>query len=78
MYYLKRRRESRATARPAKKRFSGPAMTFFSLVLAGAFIAVFRAKNPGMDIKPILTMFGAVALGCAAMTLVSRRRKDDD
>jgi hypothetical protein len=53
-------------------------MTFFSFALAGAFIAVFKAKNPGMNIKPILTMFGAVALGCAAMTFASRRRKDDD
>jgi hypothetical protein len=53
-------------------------MTFFSLALAGLFIAVFKSKNPGMNIKPILTMFGAVALGCAAMTLVSRRKKDDD
>jgi hypothetical protein len=53
-------------------------MTFFSLALTGAFIAVLRAKNPGMNIKPIVTMFGAVALGCAAMTLISRRKKDDD
>jgi hypothetical protein len=52
-------------------------MTFFSLALAGMFIAVFRAKNPGMNITPILIMFGAVVLGCAVMTLVSRRRKDD-
>ena len=53
-------------------------MTFFSLALVGAFIAVSKSRNPGMDIKPILTMFGAVALGCAVMTVVSRRRKDDD
>ena len=53
-------------------------MTFFSLALAGAFIAVFKSKNPGMNIEPVLTMFGAVALGCAVMTVVSRRKKDDD
>jgi branched-subunit amino acid ABC-type transport system permease component len=53
-------------------------MTFFSLALAGALIAVFRAKNPGMNVRPILTMFGAVALGCAMMTVISRRKKDDD
>jgi hypothetical protein len=78
MYYLKRRKAAREAAPPAKKRFSGPVMTFFSLALTGAFIAVSRAKNPGMNIRPIVTMFGAVALGCAIMTVVSRRRKDDD
>jgi branched-subunit amino acid ABC-type transport system permease component len=53
-------------------------MTFFSLALAGVFIAVFKSKNPGMNVRPILTMFGAVVLGCAVMTLISRRKKDDD
>ncbi|MDR0764995.1 MAG: hypothetical protein LBE65_05320 [Synergistaceae bacterium] len=53
-------------------------MTFFSLVLSGVFIAVFKSKNPEMNIKPTLIMFGAVALGCAVMIFVSRRKKDDD
>ncbi|MDR1132604.1 MAG: hypothetical protein LBL05_00485 [Synergistaceae bacterium] len=52
-------------------------MTFLSLALAGAFIAVSKSRNPGMNLKPILTMFGAVALGCVVMALVSRRKKDD-
>jgi hypothetical protein len=79
LYYLKRRKAAREAAeRPAKKRFGGAVMTFFSLALTGVFIAVFKAKNPEMSIKPIVTMFGAVALGCAAMTLVSRKRKNDD
>ncbi|MDR1580190.1 MAG: hypothetical protein LBS35_07520 [Synergistaceae bacterium] len=53
-------------------------MTFFSLALAGLLIAVFKSKNPEMNIRPILTMFGAVALGCAVMIIVSRREKGDD
>jgi branched-subunit amino acid ABC-type transport system permease component len=53
-------------------------MTFFSLALAGVFIAVFKSKNPEMNVRPILTMFGAVALGCAIMTLISQRKKNND
>jgi hypothetical protein len=50
-------------------------MTFFGLALSAAFIAVSKARNPGMNIKPALTMFGAVALGCAVMTIISGKKK---
>ncbi|MDR3279245.1 MAG: hypothetical protein LBT23_01925 [Synergistaceae bacterium] len=52
-------------------------MTFFSLAAAGAFIAVTKAANPGINIKPILLMFGGIAIGCFIMTMLAGRKTDD-
>jgi len=77
MYYLKRNRERRPAAqnRPARR---GPGMTFVSLGIAAAFIAVIKAKNPGLDIKPTMLMFGGVAFGCVIMALMAAKAKKDD
>ncbi|MDR1138016.1 MAG: small integral membrane protein 8 [Synergistaceae bacterium] len=53
-------------------------MTFLSLAIAGAFIAVSKTVNPEMNIKPVLMMFGGVALGCFILTFVVGRKRDDD
>jgi hypothetical protein len=53
-------------------------MTFISLGMIGAFIAVSKAFNPSMNVKPIVTMFGCVALGCFILIFVSGRKKNDE
>lgn len=53
-------------------------MTLISLAAAGAFIAVTKAKNPGMDLKPILMMFGSVVAACVVMHFASNRKRRDD
>ena len=56
----------------------GFGMTVISLAAAGAFLAVTKAKNPGMDVKPLVMMFGGVALACVVMNFVSGRKKRDE
>ena len=53
-------------------------MTFFSLAMAGAFIAVSKAVNPGMNVKPVIMMFGGVTLGCFVMMFIAGRKRNDD
>ena len=77
MHYVKRKRERRRMEEYTPKR-RGFRMTVISLAAVGAFIAVVKAKNPGMDVKPLLMMFGGVTLGCAVMNLVSSRKRRDD
>jgi hypothetical protein len=69
MYYRKRRRERRFIE-PERPRKRGTMMTFLGLAAAGAFIAVSKAVNPGMNVKPQLMMLGGVALGCFIMIFV--------
>ena len=60
---------------PKRRGFS---MTVISLAMAGAFIVVTKAKNPEMDIKPMMMMFVGVALACVVMHFVSGRKKRDE
>ena len=53
-------------------------MTMISLAAAGVFLAVTKAQNPEMDIRPMLIMYGSVAVACVVMNLVSNRRRRDD
>ena len=80
MHYLKRKREKRVTERvtdeaPKKRGF---AMTMISLVMVGAIIALIRSRNPEMDMKPMLMMFGGVVFVCLVMNFISNRKKRDD
>ncbi|MDR1510508.1 MAG: hypothetical protein LBS53_12815 [Synergistaceae bacterium] len=50
--------------------------TFLSLAAAGAFIALSKTANPGMNVKPMLMMFGGVALGCFILSFVAGRNKE--
>ena len=56
----------------------GFGMTMISLAAAGAFLAVTKAKNPGMDVKPLVMMLGGVVLACVVMNFLSSRKKRDD
>jgi hypothetical protein len=49
-----------------------------SLALVAAFMAVSKAYNPALNIKPIIVMFGAVAVGCFVMTVISGRNRNDE
>jgi hypothetical protein len=77
MYYKKRKREPRFPE-PARTPKRGTRMTFFSLAMAGAFIAVSKAVNPGMNVKPLLMMLGGVTLGCFVMMFIAGRKRNDD
>ena len=77
MHYLKRKRERRRMEEYVPKR-RGFSMTVISLAAAGAFIAVTKAKNPGMDIKPMMMMFGSVVFACVVMNFISVRKRRDD
>jgi hypothetical protein len=74
MYYKKRNRERRFQE-PARTPGRGPRMTFLSLAMAAAFIAVSKAANPGMNIRPMLLTLGGVALGCFIMMFVAGRKR---
>jgi len=52
-------------------------MTFFSLAAAGGFLAVTKAANPGMNIRPLVMLLCGVALGCFIMTVLSGRKSDE-
>ena len=77
MYYKRRKSGRRLTEQPRTPK-RGTRMTFFSLAMAGAFIAVSKAVNPGMNVKPVLMMLGWVTLGCFAMMFVAGRKRNDD
>ena len=53
-------------------------MTMIGLAMAGVLIAAIRGRNPEMDIKPMLMMFGGVTLACVVMNLISFRKRRDD
>ena len=74
MHYIKRRKERRKMQEyvPRKRGFT---MTMIGLVAAGAFVALTKANNPEMDIKPMMMMVGGVALGCVVMNFISSRKK---
>jgi hypothetical protein len=76
MYYIKRKRERKSFSgdRPRRR---GARMTFMSLAAAAAFMAVMKARNPGLDLKPALLMFAGVALGCFIMAAIGGRAKKD-
>jgi hypothetical protein len=50
-------------------------MTFMSFTAAAAFMAVMKARNPGLDLKPVMLMFAGVAWGCFIMAVVGGRAK---
>ena len=77
MHYLKRKRERRRTAEYVPRR-RGFSLTLISLAMAGAFIVVTKAKNPEMDIRPMVMMFVGVALACVVMNFISGRKKRDE
>ncbi|MDR2779673.1 MAG: hypothetical protein LBB28_00945 [Synergistaceae bacterium] len=77
MYYKKRNKERRFPE-PAKTPKRGAMLTFLSLAMAGAFIAVSKAANPRMNVTPMLLMLGGVALGCFIMIFVAGRKRNDD
>ena len=77
MHYMNRKREKRRTE-PIPPGRRGFRMTAISLAAVGAFIAVTKAKNPGMDLKPMLMMFGGVTAACVLMHFVSNRKRRDD
>jgi hypothetical protein len=76
MYY-KRRKSGRRFPEPVKRPKRGSRMTFFSLAAVMAFIAASKAANPQMNIKPLLMMFGGVALGCFILAFCAGRKKND-
>jgi len=53
-------------------------MTIIGLAAAGVFIAVIKGRNPEMDLKPILMMYGAVTFACLLMNFVSNRKRRED
>ena len=53
-------------------------MTVISLAMAGAVIVVTKAKNPELDVKPMVMMLVGVALACVVMNFVSGRKKRDE
>ena len=55
----------------------GFGMTVISLAAAGVFIALTKANNPEMDIKPMVIMLGSVAVACTVMNFISGRKKRD-
>ena len=59
---------------PKRRGFS---MTVISLAMAGAFIMVTKAKNPEMDIRPMVMMLVGVTLACVVMNFVSGRKRRD-
>ena len=59
---------------PKRRGFS---MTMISLAMAGAFIVVTKARNPEMDVKPMVMMFGGVVLACVLMNYISGRKRRD-
>jgi hypothetical protein len=77
MYY-KKRKNGRRFPESAGTPKRGARMTFFSLAMAGAFIAVSKAVNPGMNVKPMLVTLGGVTLGCFVMMFIAGRKKNDD
>jgi hypothetical protein len=76
MYYGTRRERKRIEDIPPRRK-KGPRLTFISLAVIGAFLAVTKMTNPDMNIKPLFTMFGGVALACFAMAILSGRNKND-
>ena len=59
---------------PKRRGFS---MTVISLAMAGAFIVVTKARNPEMDVKPMVMMFAGVVLACVVLNFVSSRKRRD-
>ncbi|MDR1966883.1 MAG: hypothetical protein LBQ36_09245 [Synergistaceae bacterium] len=73
MHYKKRERKKRdeSFARAGNR---GTRLTFISLAMSAAFVAVTKAFNPGMDVKPALMVFGGMAAGCVILALAARRK----